>query len=158
LKGTPGAAYLKARGLPLDLCQSAGVQFSANYCHDPEDETRHTFAAVVFAVTNECGKAVAGQGRAINGTAKITFGPRALGVFVSSGALDAPFLVVTEAPIDALTLALCGVPAVATCGTEGVPDWLMDRFAFGVAVAAQDGDNAGDQAAAALARHGRVVG
>lgn len=159
LKGTPGAAYLEARGLPLDLCHRAGVRFSPNYCHDPEKpEEKPGFAAVVFAITDEEGKAVAGQGRAINGPAKITFGPRALGVFITPSALEAPFLTVVEAPIDALTLALCGVPAVATCGTKGVPDWLMDRFAFGVAVAAQDSDEAGDKAAANLARHGRVVG
>jgi hypothetical protein len=67
----------------------------------------------------------------------------------------------TEAPFDALTLALCGVPAVALCGSSAPPEFLT-RGAFGRRYwLAFDADEAGDKAAeaigASLKRSGGLV-
>jgi len=58
--------------------------------------------------------------------------------------------VLIEAPIDALSLAVCGVPAVALCGCEGLPDWLRMRCAFQTVIAAFDADDPGDEATRVL--------
>jgi DNA primase len=58
-------------------------------------------------------------------------------------------LVVTEAPLDALSLAAVGVPALALCGTHA-PAWLPLVAAFRRVALAFDADGAGDQAAALL--------
>src|SRR5205823_2706675 len=67
------------------------------------------------------------------------------------GALGAGMLVIVEAPIDALALAACSVPAVALCGTSG-PAWLATAAALRPVLLALDNDQAGDAAAAVLAR------
>lgn len=87
-----------------------------------------------------------------------------MGVFATPGALEAGALLgLVEAPIDALSLAVCGVPAVALCGCEGLPDWLRMRCAFQTVIAAFDADDPGDEAARVLASdlrrvRGRVLG
>ena len=72
-------------------------------------------------------------------------------------ALDAEQVVICEAPIDALSLAACGVPAVALCGTSR-PDWLAAACAFLRVALAFDADGAGDKAAADLAPSLRSFG
>ena len=52
-------------------------------------------------------------------------------------------LVITEAPIDALSLAVAGVPAIALGGTSW-PDWLPSACALRPVVLALDADKAGD--------------
>ncbi|MCE5199864.1 toprim domain-containing protein [bacterium] len=63
----------------------------------------------------------------------------------------------TEAPIDALSLALAQMPAIALCGTSGLPSWLVTRMAKPAAPGrsrtvylAFDADPAGDAAAAKI--------
>ncbi|MBI4499024.1 MAG: toprim domain-containing protein [Chloroflexi bacterium] len=58
--------------------------------------------------------------------------------------------VVVEAPICALTLACCGLPALALGGTAA-PGWLATALAFHEVVLALDADEAGDRASAQLA-------
>lgn len=149
LHGTPGAAYLEGRGLPADFCHAAGVRFASDFFGRP---------AVVFPLRGENGKLTAAQGRYVDGRndprlpRMRTAGARRLGVFATPGAWESAALVLVEAPIDALSLALCGVPAVALCGCEGLPDWLRMRCAFQTVIAAFDADEAGDKAARELAR------
>jgi hypothetical protein len=153
LRGTPGAAYLEKRGLPPDFCHAAGVRFVPDFFGRP---------AVVFAVQGAGGRLVAAQGRYIDGRDNPrmrTTGPRGEGVFATPGALDpGRALTVTEAPIDALTLALCGVPAIALCGCDGLPDWLRRAAAFRRVLAAFDADDAGEKAAGKLAAALHPVG
>jgi len=59
-------------------------------------------------------------------------------------------IIVTEAPIDALSLAACGFPALALCGKSGLPQWLPIRCAFKEVMLCLDGDVAGEKGAAKL--------
>lgn len=147
--GRPGAAYLQKRGLSPDLCHRAGVRFAPDFGTDTATG-KLGWPAVVFPILGPDGKAVAAHGRAINGTAKITFGPKSRGVFATPSALHTILLVVTEAPIDALSLAECGLPSLATIGTDGIPDWFRERAAFHTVLAAHDNDEAGEKAAGKL--------
>lgn len=153
LAGTPGAAYLDGRGLPVDFCTAAGVRFHQNYLGRP---------AVVFSLRNGAGRVVALHGRFTDGRndpkSKSRF-PMHSAVFATPGAWKGePWqgrAVITEAPIDALTLAFCGVPALALCGTAGGKELLKFRLSLGQAVAAFDNDtdapeNAGQKAGRAL--------
>ena len=155
LCGTPGAAYLAGRSLAADNCHNSGVRFTANF---------YGRAAVVFPLYDGAGVLVAVQGRYIDGRDNPrmrTAGPKRRGAFATRGALVPGLpLVLTEAPIDALTLAAAGLPAVALCGCDGVPEWLKERAAWRVVIAAFDADVAGDRAAqtlaAALSLHGSL--
>jgi DNA primase len=137
LEGTSGAAYLFGRGVSLEIARAAGVKFSPNWFGR---------GAVVFSIRDRAGEVVAAQGRHTTGAGKFSFGPKSQGLFMAAGALDIPAFIVTEAPIDALSLAAAGFPAVALCGKTG-PAWLP-KFCFGRRVfLAFDADQAGDDAA-----------
>ena len=162
LPGTPGADYLESRGLPARFCHDAGAMFSSDFFGRP---------AVVFKITGPDGALVALHGRYISGDAdrKVrSVGQVKLGLFQTPGALGADPVAVVEAPIDALSLALCGVPAVALCGCSA-PDWLAGKLNRRNVLLALDADppvdgslGAGDKAAEHLAmdlnnRHATVV-
>jgi hypothetical protein len=142
LADTPGAAYLAGRGLPLALAEAAGVRWAPACYGRP---------AVVFPLTDPTGQLVAMTGRHTDGREPKahTAGPKAQGLFATPGGLATDPLVITEAPIDALALAGCGVPAVALCGTTG-PRWLPQRAALRAVLLALDNDPAGDAAASKL--------
>ena len=70
---------------------------------------------------NAAGQLVAVTGRHTDGRdapKAHTGGLKSLGLFATPGTLAADPLVITEAPIDALALAACGVPAVAPARTS----------------------------------------
>lgn len=162
LAGSPGVAYLGSRGIPEELARSAGTSYSAVWPFSKAGKWTPA-PAVVFMIRDENTPAniIAATGRRLDdwdGSNKITFGPKALGVFATPGALDADPVAITEAPIDALTLALVGLPAIALCGTSGLPPWLITRLAKRVkpgrsrtVYLAFDADPAGDKAAAVIA-------
>jgi len=62
-----------------------------------------------------------------------------------------PNIVLTEAPLDALSMALCGFPALALCGTDG-PRWLHLACGLKNVALAFDADEAGDQATESIER------
>jgi hypothetical protein len=140
---TAGAAYLARRGMPLALATAADVRWAPRWYGRP---------AVLFPIVDPSGALVAITGRHTDaGDPKAhTCGPKALGVFTTPGALMADPLVITEAPLDALALAACGVPALAVCGTSA-PRWLAPHAAFRRVWVALDGDAPGETAAEALA-------
>lgn len=125
LGGTPAEVYLANRGIPADLAAAARCAYASNWGVVGQ--------AVVFPIWNEAGKDIAAHGRAITAQPpdknKRTFGPKLLGAFYTPGALDADPVAITEAPIDALTLALAGLPAIALCGISGMAEWLIKRLA-----------------------------
>ena len=148
---TPGAAYLAGRGIPLDIATAAGVRWLARFCGRP---------AVGFPVVNRAGELVAINGRYTDGRTDPktrTAGPKSLGVFATADALEAAPLVIVEAPIDALALAACGVPAMALVGTSA-PAWLSRHAALREVLIGLDGDEAGDVAAGKLARQLSTLG
>mgnify|MGYP002787511601 CR=1 FL=1 len=157
--GSPGAAYLGGRGIDIELAHAAGVRFAPDYARRSAEEGRPAWsgaAAVVFPIRGRGGKMVAAQGRYLapcgDGAKMTTFGPKSAGVFATPGALDTggPVAVV-EAPIDALSLAAVGLPAVSLCGTSGTPAWLRDALAWRPVLLAFDADDAGDRASEAFA-------
>ena len=145
---TPGADYLEGRGIPVELATAAGVLYSPRFYGRP---------AVLFPLRDRDGELVGVGGRYVDGLEERdknapktrTAGRKKLGLFATPGALEAERMVITEAPIDALTLALVGVPAIALEGTNW-PDWLPKAAAFKPAVIALDADAAGDEATAKL--------
>ncbi len=143
--GTPGEAYLASRGIPERIASASGVRFLS---------TLYGRAAVVFPF-QQSGAPVAFQARAIDGKsdAHRAQGPKSDGAFLTApDALQREVIVLCEAPIDALSLAACGVPAVALGGTAA-PDWIAKACAFRRVLLAFDSDqnNAGEEAAQKLA-------
>lgn len=164
LQGTFGEKYLARRGIPVEVAQVAGVRFAPSWFGQP---------SVVFPIQTRQGETIAAQGRAVRGTAKLTSGPKKNGVFFAPalkpysppGTIEVftpldraiPSILLTEAPIDALSLAACGFPALALCGTSG-PDWLHLACGLRRVELALDADPAGDEAAFAIADHLRPFG
>ncbi len=138
LQNTTGAAYLTGRGLALDLCERARVRFSPEFLGRP---------AAIFPARDVSRELCGAQGRYVDGreTPKTrTVG--SAGLFLTPGALDAEILTVAEAPIDALSLAMAGVPAIALFGCN-LPEWFHRLRAFPRVAIATDADEAGDKAA-----------
>lgn len=146
LSETRGSVYLHERGMSVETASAAGTRYSSNFLGRP---------AVVFPLRDRQGKLVGAQGRYVDGRDQPkarTLGDKRSGLFLTDGALDAtmPVLLVTEAPLDALSLAQVGYPAVAVCGTEP-PTWFHRLAAFRRVLLAFDADEAGDRAASKIA-------
>jgi DNA primase len=156
LNGTSGAKYVQRRGVALEVAHVAGARFSANF---------YGRAAVVFPIRDRSAALVAASGRYIDGRdnpkTRIA-GAKRDGVFCAPVQLpsgrtlqpfdkDAPAIILTEAPIDALSIATAGFPAIALCGTSGAA-WLHHACGLKRVFLAFDADDAGDNAAVALTR------
>lgn len=141
LRGTPGASYLEGRGIPVEIAARSVVRFARSWLGRP---------SVVFPLSNPAREIVAAQGRSITSNAKITAGPKSRGVFATPGAWESDPVAIVEAPIDALSLAVAGVPALALCG-KTAPHWLPPRMAFRHVLLATDADDGGDDGAERLA-------
>jgi hypothetical protein len=147
VRGTDGGLYLGVRGIPQDVAEAAGVLYCPGF---------YGRRAVLFPIRDGAGELVGAEGRFVDGRdpkkhrTKQTAGKKSLGLFATAGAFEAERVVITEAPIDALSLAAAGVPAVALCGTSA-PAWLPARLAFRSIALALDNDPAGDGAVPKLA-------
>lgn len=156
LEGTPGEGYLEGRGIPLALARAAKVKYCPRWEHwNRKGEQWELVGAsrrVVFPVYGPNGRELVGvQARSISAaddfdTSKLSRGEIKAGAFVTPGAWEADVRALVEAPIDALTLAACGLPAIATMGSN-LPEWLIDALAFKGVVIASDADAPGDTAA-----------
>lgn len=142
IAATPGEAYLKDRGIPRDIATEAGVRYAPSYFGRP---------AVLFPVRTTESELIAVHGRYIDQAQPRmrTSGPKRRGIFSTGERIDHGLLAVTEAPIDALSLAVLGLPALAICGTSW-PRWLPAALAGKSVYLAFDADEAGDAAAAQL--------
>jgi len=122
---SPAEKYLSRRGIIPALAAVTGCRYHPgwSYLRRP---------AVVFPIRDITGKLVAAQGRFFTDTKPktITLQPAldlaGTGVYASDGALDEPDLLIVEGPTDALSLAMAGFPALATCGAGHCPDWLPE--------------------------------
>jgi hypothetical protein len=151
LHGTPGEAYLRRRRIPVELAHRAGVRYTLDWYGRP---------AVLFPIRDRDGRLVACQGRYVDNGEEPrmrTGGPKLLGVFATPGARQAREVAIVEAPLDALSLAACGVPSLALAGTAW-PDWLAQACAFRRVLLATDADAAGEAAVAKLAAALRACG
>ncbi len=146
LSGTQGEAYLRARGIACEIAQQSGVHYLSRWFGRP---------ALVFPARDFNNKLVGAQGRYVDERDD----PKARtaghdGVFSTAGAWEncsipqssTRTLILTEAPLDALSLAMCGFPAMAVFGCN-LPSWMHRRCAFGRVLIATDADEAGDKAA-----------
>jgi hypothetical protein len=143
LLGTRGADYLATRGIAPKLADAARVRFAVDFYGRP---------AVLFPLHDRSDLLVAVNGRYVDGRSDPkarTAGRKARGVFATRGAFDAEQLAICEAPIDALSLSMCGIPAIALCGTSA-PEWLAAACAFRRVGLAFDADEAGERAVARL--------
>ena len=139
-KGSPAARYLAHRGIPQDLAAAHGCGYAPSM---------YGAARVTFPVRDRAGELVAIQGRTCTERKDMKdMGPKRFGVF-NPDALAGPVRIIVEAPIDALSLAVCGYPAAALIGTE-YPAWLPGALVRGTVYLATDADDAGDRAAAKL--------
>ena len=151
IDGTRGEKYMLGRAISVSAVSHAGIRFCSSWSGR---------ASVVFPIYNRAGEMVAVQGRAVKGNEKRTFGPKKEGAFFAPIQIgerrfeplepSVPAIILVEAPIDALSLASCGFPALALCGTTG-PSWLHIACGLRRVLLAFDADDAGDEAAKKLA-------
>ena len=152
IEGTAAAAYIEGRGIPLNLVKGAKLRYM------PAVFSLHLRESVAFGLQGPKGETVALQLRNIEGSFKPIYkGKDSPYAFITPGAIEAPHPIITEAPIDALTLAACGFPAIATCGTS-CPEWIIKALALKRVMLAQDADQAGDKAATKTAAMLREYG
>ncbi len=143
IEGTPGAGYVKRRGVGAEVAHEAGVRFSAKW---------YGRSAVLFPMYDKSGKMVAVNGRFVDGRddpKTQSAGQKSLGLFITPGAFSQSPIAICEGAMDALSLWLCGVAAVALVGVTW-PDWLLPSLAFKPVLIATDADEAGDAAARKL--------
>jgi len=133
------AAYLERRRIPPDLARAAEIRFSPRFDGRP---------AVLAAMRQSDGRLVAVTARYLT-TARhqekiLTVGD-AGGVFAVLDGLRADPLLLVEGVFDALSVALCGHPCVATIGrwVEWIPGFAVGR----TVLLAFDGNKVGDHAA-----------
>ncbi len=156
---TKGATYIERRGIPADFGAAANVRFGQWWKRNEETEQAEAFDAVIFPIHDQVGKLVAAQARSIEGDTKRTCGNKSEGVFLSNpNVLTAQRVAIVEAPLDALTLAAAGIPAIAICGLSW-PAWLPDALAGREVIIGFDADEPGDSASAKLSDElsGRAV-
>ena len=144
LSGTPGQEYVERRGVPVEVADAAGVRFDADFGGR---------VAVVAAVRDRGDDLVSVHGRyltVIRGQNKmLTIGPGD-GVIVVLGGWRAEPLILVEGLFDALSLATCGMPCLATIGRWA--RWLSEVAAGRVAWLAFDASRPGETDAARFAR------
>ena len=163
LPGSPGAAYLQLRGIPLALAQHHGAGYAApgTWPHKARDWRG---GRVVFPHTAPDGRLVNLYGRAVGTAEQVPKAkrhdhlPGAKGYFNAAvlHAGDGP-LWVCEGAFDALALLAAGVPCVAAIfGVQGWRwDWVREVRAL---VFALDADAAGQQQWRQLARQAALRG
>jgi hypothetical protein len=154
IKQTAGETYLASRGISADLAHRCGARFCQAWFGR---------SAVLFPIRNAKGALVAAQGRYLTSNSipkALTGGPVGAGVFCADGRVGGPITVISEAPIDAMSLAAAGLPSVALCGKD-LREWLARKCGLKTVYLALDADDAGDASAAKWAeqlnRYGATV-
>lgn len=155
---SPAQDYLSSRGINAELAKGSGCGFGL-WKHWQE-QPNGTFTClkdkrVCFPVRNQSNEIVAMSARVIGkdglDPTHTVRGYKALGVFSTPRALESNLLVITESPIDALSLATAELPAIATIGTSW-PDWLVELASKKQhTLIAFDNDDAGNLASLRLA-------
>jgi hypothetical protein len=144
LAGTPGAAYVERRGIPLDVASGAGVRFDPGFGGRP---------AVVVEMRDRGDVPRALHGRYIEVGRRqdkmLTVGVAGGVVGVLGGWRAAP-LILVEGLFDALSLAACGFACVATVGRSA--PWLCEVASGRTVYLAFDAGKAGEAEAARFAR------
>lgn len=152
---SPAEMYLLNRSISTEIAMKAGCGYAGSWEHWEKSGEKWvlkgTDQRVVFPIYDVLGNLVAIHGRAINSdhfaSAKITRGDKSNGIFLSDAqALKNEVVAVCEGAIDAMALAVGGIPAVAMTGTTP-PNWFYRKMAFRKILIATDADEAGDKSA-----------
>jgi len=129
---SPGGDYLRARGIDPVIACDAFVHYHAEFGFIERP-------ALVFFLQGVAGDYVGLWGLFIDGIPKDTWyrdfeviGRHGWqvpdgGVFATANAFATGRVVIVQRPLDALSLAMCGLPAIATCGYEEALSWLPER-------------------------------
>ncbi|UFS70818.1 toprim domain-containing protein [Geomonas sp. RF6] len=138
LQGTDGERYVEGRGVPASVASSAGVLFDPDLAGRP---------AVVSLLCDCDGTMLALHGRYLHASSRqekmCTFGG-AGGAFCIGG-WRRDRIILVEGLFDALSLAVCGYPSVATVGRWA--PWLPEACAGREVWIAFDAGRAGDASA-----------
>ena len=147
LIGSPGEEYLWGRGIDAAFAAEMRVGFHPTWMGRGP--------AVIFLGFDGTGSLACAQGRFLRPTDDVktmSRGKVSLGVFSTPLALkkglngDSGPVAITEAPLDAIALAMKGLPSIALFGASNRQVWLVDSLAGRNVVIATDGDAAGDKA------------
>ena len=166
IQGTPAAEYLASRLISLEMAGQCPIRYGPKIEYPAEGKDgpfTASLEAVVFGLRGKDGEFKAYQARNIRpkGPKFMTFknepDQRHNAVFATVGAFEVEAPIIVEAPLDALTLASCGFPAIATVGTQ-YAEWLVPFLALRPVILAHDADEAGDKAAAGMAAQLRELG
>ena len=139
LAGTPGQAYVERRGIPVDIADAAGMRF------DPDWDGR---PAVLVGLYDHQDTLTSVHGRyltTVRGQNKMLTVGRSGGIANVGGGWHAGRLILVEGIFDALSLAVCGWPGVATIGRWA--PWLPQICAQRVVWLAFDANAPGDREA-----------
>jgi hypothetical protein len=158
---TPGAAYLRDRGIDDELAYEAGIRYADRFAVQDTagKEWRRDERCILFPFRDRGGRVVAVNIRFIDVPSSdqkrktVTLGPRNTGAFMGPVAVADPLkrdpIVVVEGPIDALSLTMAGVPALALVGTAGT-GWLPEACVLKNVALALDNDERGNDGAERL--------
>jgi len=147
LIGSPGEEYLRSRGVDPVFAAEMRVGFHPAWMGRGP--------AVIFLGFDGIGNLACAQGRflrPIDDVKTMSRGKVSLGVFSTPLALkkglkgDSGPVAIAEAPLDAIALAMKGLPSIALFGASNRQAWLVDSLAGRNVVIATDGDVAGDKA------------
>jgi hypothetical protein len=144
LAGTPGQAYVERRGIPLAIAHAAGMRF------DPDWDGR---AAVLIGLYDRGGALTSVHGRyltTVRSQDKMLTVGRGGGVANVGDGWHAGRLILVEGIFDALSLAVCGWPGVATIGRWA--PWLPQVCARRAVWLGFDANAPGDREAARYAQ------
>lgn len=173
LADSPGEAYLRRRGIDPVFPICRGMLYSPAWGWTRDDNAggwrpfKYPRPAVVYPLRDAKGALVAVEGRFIDGKdgtdperykKTCCIGQKGCGVFATPDAFTQATALICEGPVNAISLALCGFPALATCGTGNRPGWLPAACAGKRVVIAFDPDTAGIAAARKLAGHFATAG
>jgi hypothetical protein len=147
LIGSPGEEYLRGRGVDPVFAAEMRVGFHPAWMGRG--------SAVIFLGFDGIGNLACAQGRFLYPTDSVktmSRGKISLGVFSTPLALkkglngDSGPVAITEAPLDAIALAMKGLPSIALFGAGNRQAWLVDSLAGRNVVIATDEDAAGNKA------------
>jgi Toprim-like len=146
--GAPGLAYLRSRKLHLATAYDADVKYHPDWLR--------CGPAAVFAIRDQNGAIVGAQGRFLDPFAKpkaLSKGSIKCGAFMTPGTLASDVTGIAEAPIDAISLALSGLPSLAIIGSSNYSKpWFWPHLKASRIILAVDADPAGKKAADNLRR------